>query len=64
MKMDKTRIKEVKFSHENQSILIEFKDGSKHGEIGQVALRTFRQLNDNNVAYVDLDIKNTENAKS
>jgi hypothetical protein len=64
MKMDKTKIKEVKFSHEKKSIFIEFLDGSKYGETGNTALKTFKQLNDNNVSYVELDLKVNKNGKS
>jgi hypothetical protein len=57
MKMDKTLIKEVQYSHKKSSLLIKFKDGSMHGEIGKIAKKTLKQLNDNNVPYVELDIK-------
>lgn len=61
MKMDKSKIKEVVYSRENKAITIKFKDGSMHGEFGDIALKTFKQLNDNNVPYVDLDIKTSGN---
>jgi len=60
MKMDKSKIKEVKYSHEKQSLMIEFNDGSLHGEIGKVALKTMKQLNDNDVPYIDIDRKSNK----
>ena len=58
--MDKSKIKEVKYSHEKQSLMIEFNDGSLHGEIGKVALKTMKQLNDNDVPYIDIDRKSNK----
>jgi hypothetical protein len=56
--MDKTLIKEVKFSHERRAIVIAFTDGGMYGETGENALKTLKQLNDNDVPYVNLDERN------
>lgn len=56
--MDKTLIKEVRYSHKNQMLVVKFNDGSGYGETGKNALKTLSQLNDNNVEVFETD--NTE----
>jgi hypothetical protein len=66
VKVDKSKIDKVEYSHEKRSLLIKFKDGSMHGENGNIAVSTMKQLNDNNIPYIDIDIKskNKKHAKS
>jgi len=61
--MDKSKIKQVRYSREKKSLFIEFIDGSKYGETGQTALSTLKQLNDNGIEAIDIDAKKLQNAK-
>lgn len=55
IKMNKNLIKEVHYSHKMRFLMVTFLDGSKFGEKGETAVKTFNQLNDNKVPYVDMD---------
>lgn len=64
MKMDKALIKEVRYCPANKRLLVEFKDGSKFGEVGNIAKRTFEKLNADDVKVIELEPMKNEKVRA
>lgn len=58
--MDKTLIKEVSYCPQSKWLMVEFKDGSKFGESGEIAKRTFEKLNKDEVRIIDIKKRRDE----
>jgi len=55
--MDKTLIKKASYSAQASMLIVEFKDGTKYGETGEIAKKTLAQLHDNDVKVFEVQLR-------